>query len=58
MKPQLPPPDPHEPFSSPPDAPPLDAPTVVFARDSADPDRDRIADVLLKVRPGLLVLFA
>jgi hypothetical protein len=57
MKPKLPPPDPNEPFVLPPDETPLGAPTAVFlgARQASAED-DRIADALLDVRPGLLIV--
>ena len=58
MKRELPPPDPHESLlSSPPIATPLDAPTAVFGAGAMSPENDRVADLILDVRPGLLVVF-
>jgi hypothetical protein len=56
MRPELPPPDPHETLS-PPDPAPLVAPTVVFAAGATSAENDRVANLLLDVRPGLLLVF-
>jgi hypothetical protein len=59
MTPELPPPDPHEiTQSSATGGQPIAAPTVVFARGAASPETDRVADALLDLRPGLLIVLA
>jgi hypothetical protein len=59
MKPELPPPDPYE-FSpaSATGGEPMAAPTVVFARGDVSPEVDRVADAMLDLRPGLLIVLA
>jgi hypothetical protein len=58
MAAQLPPPDPREsPFNEP-DALRVSAPTLVFARGNPSPEAERLADVILAARPGLLVVIA
>ena len=57
MTPDLPSPDPNEPFALPPDQTPLGAPTAVFVGGAqASAEDDRIADALLDLRPGLLIV--
>jgi hypothetical protein len=57
MKPRLPPPDPHESLDI---APVRDAslpgPTAVFPRGAGSAERDRVADAILDLRPGLLIV--
>jgi hypothetical protein len=52
---RLPPPDPFEPGDAPPDFA-LTAPTTMFLMGSPTPDLDRVAEAILAVRPGLLVV--
>lgn len=53
MRDKLPPPDPFEPSGAPPDFE-VSAPTTVFLKGS--PSRDAVADRILAVRPGLLIV--
>ena len=55
---ELPPRDPHESQWTPSDGVKVAAPTVVFAHAGASPAADRIADAILDVRPGLLIVLA
>jgi hypothetical protein len=52
---RLPPPDPSEPSGAAPDLA-VPAPTTVFLKGRPTPELDRIADAILAVRPGLLVV--
>jgi hypothetical protein len=57
--PALPPPDPHESFEpSPTGGMRVPAPTAVFVMGPASPETDRIADGILDLRPGLLIVLA
>ena len=57
--PKLPPPDPHESFEpSPTGGIHMHAPTAVFDMGPASPETDRIADRVLDLRPGLLIVVA
>ena len=60
MKPQLPPPDPHESREprEPESARALPWPTAVFTGGEPEPDAERAADAILALRPGLLVVCA
>jgi hypothetical protein len=59
VKPDLPPPDPNEtPWSSATGDLTVPAPTAIFARGAAGPAADRVADALLELRPGLLLVVA
>jgi hypothetical protein len=57
MSVQLPPPDPHESFGTPPEGLNLSAPVVVFAPGARSAYDDEVSDRLLDLRPGLLVIF-
>jgi hypothetical protein len=52
----LPEPDPYESLGSPPDAPVLTEPTVVFLGGPPSAETDRIARAILAARPGSLVV--
>jgi hypothetical protein len=54
--PELPPPDPYESRAEPGRTRPLSAATAVFPFGPADPETDRLADRLLDLRPGLLIV--
>jgi hypothetical protein len=55
MAPPLPPHDPNEsPFAEPTGEAPFPSPTTVFSRGTPTPDDERIADVILEARPGVL----
>jgi hypothetical protein len=54
----LPPPDPRESPSGDPGAMRVWAPTVVYPRGNPSPEVERIADVILAARPGLLIVIA
>jgi hypothetical protein len=56
--PELPPPDPYESFDLEPDDREVGAPTAIFAGGPVTPEVDRVADRLLDLRPGLLIVFA
>ncbi len=59
MKPELPPPDPHEISpSSATGGQRMARPTAVFAAGTATPEADRIADAVLDLRPGLFIVLA
>ena len=59
MAPELPPPDPFESFElAPTHGQPVVAPTAIFAMGPVTPEVDRIADRMLDLRPGLLIVFA
>ena len=59
MATHLPPPDPHESFDlTPTGGRRVAAPTAVFMSGPASPETDRIADHVLDLRPGLLIVFA
>lgn len=58
MPPELPPPDPHESLAEPTLRGPIAAPTAVFPLGPPSPDADRVADRLLDLRPGLLIVLA
>jgi hypothetical protein len=57
LKPQLPPPDPHESIDSP-EGLELESPTAIFVAGPATPAADRAASRILDLRPGLLLVFA
>jgi hypothetical protein len=59
MRPQLPPPDPHEPFLSG-SLPDLELawPTAIFAGGPPTREQDRLADAILDLRPGALFVVA
>ena len=55
----LPPPDPHEsPFDEPVGDVELRGPTAVFVHGPPAPDQERLADALVKARPGILFVTA
>jgi hypothetical protein len=55
MSPTLPPHDPYEsPLGEPSGTLPFPAPTTVFSRGTPSAADERLADVILEVRPGLL----
>lgn len=57
MAAELPPPDPHESLGMQPNADAtLTAPTVVFAMGRPSAQADRVADAVLDLRPGLLIV--
>jgi hypothetical protein len=57
--PELPAPDPHESFElSPTGGMRVPAPTAMFVMGPASPESDRIADAILDLRPGLLIVLA
>jgi hypothetical protein len=57
MTPQLPPPDPHEPYHlGPARDVSLPGPVAVFVNGGTASERDRVADAILDMRPGLLVV--
>jgi hypothetical protein len=57
--PELPAPDPHESFEpSPTGGMRVPAPTALFVMGPASPETDRIADEILDLRPGLLIVLA
>ena len=58
MAARLPPPDPHEPHGSPARDEPVAAPMVVFTRAPVSPEVDRVAERVLDLRPGILVVVA
>jgi hypothetical protein len=59
MQPKLPPPDPYETFEmTPTGGRRVSAPTAVFVRGPASPESDRVADHLLDLRPGVLIVVA
>jgi hypothetical protein len=58
MRPKLPPPDPNENLEfTPTGGEPMAAPTALFTRGPATPETDRVADGILDLRPGLLIVF-
>jgi hypothetical protein len=57
MSVQLPPPDPHESPETRAEGLDLSAPMVVFATGRPSAYDDRVSDLLLDLRPGLLVVF-
>jgi hypothetical protein len=58
MEAKLPPPDPHETLGLQPAGDTrLQAPTAVFVLGAPSPQTDRVADAMLELRPGLLLLF-
>jgi hypothetical protein len=57
VKPQLPPPDPHESTETP-GGLELESPTAIFVAGPATPEADRAANRILDLRPGLLLVFA
>jgi hypothetical protein len=57
MSPKLPPPDPHESMPDPVTRT-LPAATAVFPLGSPSPSDDRVADRILDLRPGLLIVLA
>ena len=59
MAPKLPPPDPYESFElTPTGGRRVTAPTAVFVKGPASPESDRVADRVLDLRPGVLIVFA
>ena len=56
--PELPPPDPNESFAEPTLQGPIPAATAVFPFGPPTPEIDRLADRVLDLRPGLLVVLA
>jgi hypothetical protein len=59
MHPRLPPPDPYESLGLSPDTEmPLTGPTVFFAAGPPSPAADRIAEAIVDMRPGVLIVFA
>jgi hypothetical protein len=52
----LPPPDPYELSFDPPDSPALTAPTVVFLGGPPSAHAERLADAILAVRPGSVIV--
>ena len=58
MEPQLPPPDPHESLGLTPERElDMSGPIAVFVGGSPSPGVDRLADVFLEFRPGVLIVF-
>jgi len=57
MTPKLPPPDPNESLTDPLAGRPLPAPTAVFLAPPS-PEVDGVADRVLDLRPGLLIVVA
>jgi hypothetical protein len=56
---RLPPPDPHESLGlSPETEMPLASPTVLYAAGKPSNEVDRIADAIVELRPGALIVFA
>jgi hypothetical protein len=58
MGPRLPPPDPNESWPDPRPGGPIPAATAIFVHGSPSPETDRVADRLLDLRPGLLIVLA
>lgn len=58
MTPELPPPDPNERYLEATAPGPLPAATAVFPFGPPTPEVDRVADRVLDVRPGLLIVLA
>ena len=59
MAPKLPPPDPHENVDlTPTGGRRVAAPTAVFVKGPATPESDRVADRVLDLRPGVLIVVA
>ena len=59
MQPRLPPPDPYESFEmAPTGGRRVSAPTAVFVMGPASPENDRVADRVLDMRPGVLIVVA
>jgi hypothetical protein len=59
MKNGFPPPDPNESLGLSPDTEmPLSGPTVFFAAGPPSDETDRIADAIVDMRPGALIVFA
>ena len=59
MKPKLPPPDPHESLGMAPVAGQrMTAPAAVFVKGPPSPEVDRVADAILDLRPGALIVVA
>jgi hypothetical protein len=59
VKPELPPPDPNEtPWSPASGDVAVPGPTAIFAHGTTGPQADRVADALLELRPGLLLVLA
>ena len=54
--PMLPPPDPNESFGEPSASGPLPRAMAVFPHGAANADSHRVADRILDLRPGLLVV--
>ena len=54
--PRLPPPDPNESYAEPGSPRPLPAAMAVFPPGGATAEADRLADRILDLRPGLLVV--
>ena len=54
----LPQPDPNEQYGTPPDAPVLTAPAAVFLAGPPSAETERVADSILRARPGSLVVVA
>jgi hypothetical protein len=58
MAPRLPPPDPNESILPTADGVPVPAPTAVFAAGPATPEADRVAELMLDLRPGIFIVLA
>jgi hypothetical protein len=57
MKPELPPPDPHESLDLGPErGAAVFEPTAVYMRGRPAPEHDRVTDAILDLRPGLLIV--
>ena len=57
MKPELPPPDPHESLGHEPEgSAAVPEPTAVYVYGHAAPEHDRVSDAILELRPGLLIV--
>jgi hypothetical protein len=57
MKPELPPPDPHESLGHAPDCGTIvPEPMAVYMRGRPAPENDRVTDAILDLRPGLLIV--
>jgi hypothetical protein len=55
LRSMLPPPDPHEsPFDEPPGDVELSGPTAVFPCGTPSRETERLADAIVKARPGIL----
>ena len=58
MRPELPPPDPNEPYHLTPESTiELSGPTAIFAAGPPSDAVERTADAILGFRPGMLIVF-